>query len=148
MELEYIKEQPPSVLDHLPVDVLVNLKTQAEAHLADASQMVAILHGVFERRYAAGINAPGTSHRIDGGYDIKVTLPKNVSWDSAKLADAVATIKGWGEDPAEYVDTKISVRESAYNAWPSAIRDLFEPARTVKTGKAKFEISEAKREAA
>lgn len=146
--LDTLPQQPPGVLDQLPVEVLANLKEQADAHAAAAAQMVAIIHGVFERRYAAGINAPGTSHRRDGEYDIKVTLPKRVDWDAAKLAAAVETIKGWGENPAEYVDTKITVAERKYDAWPSAIRDLFEPARTVKTGKPQFAVALAKREAA
>ena len=89
-----------------------------------------------------------TSHRQDGAYDIKITLPKRVDWSQPALAAAVETIKGWGEDPAEYVDTKITVSERKYDAWPSAIRDLFEPARTVKTGKPQFAVALAKREAA
>jgi hypothetical protein len=151
MTLEELPQHPPGVLDALPIEVLVNLKEQADAHLAHVSQMQAILHGVFERRYAAGLNGPGTVHRQDGGYDIKVTLPKRVDWCPKKLAAAVETIKGWGENPAEYVETKISVAERKYDAWPSAIRDLFEPARTVKTGKAQFAVTRdtaAKREAA
>jgi hypothetical protein len=148
MTLDSLVNQPPTVLDALPIDLLANLKAEADAHLASASQMVAIIHGIFERRYAAGINAPGTSHRQDGEYDIKVTLPKRVDWSQPALAAAVETIKGWGEDPAEYVDTKISVSERKYDAWPSAIRDLFEPARTVKTGKPQFAVALAKREAA
>ena len=146
--LDSLTEQPPGVLDNLPIDVLANLKEQADTHLASASQMVAVLHGVFARRYAAGINGPGTTHRQDGGFDIKVTVPKRVDWDQGELASAVETIKGWGEDPAEYVDTKISVAERKYDAWPAAIRDLFEPARTVKAGKPKFDVTLAKQEAA
>jgi hypothetical protein len=46
------------------------------------------------------------------------------------------------------VDTKISVSETKYNAWPPAVRDLFAPARTVKSGKAKFEVLAQKQEAA
>lgn len=148
MKLEEITEQPPGVLDQLPIDVLANLKEQADAHAADASQMVAILHGVFERRYAAGLNSTGTHHRQDGEYDIKITVPKRVDWSQAKLAQAVETIKSWKEDPAEYVDIKIGVQERKFDAWPSAIRDLFEPARTVKAGKPKFELAVAKKEAA
>jgi hypothetical protein len=148
MKLEDIMEQPPGVLDQLPIDVLANLQEQAEAHLADASQMVAILHGVFSRRYAEGLNDTGTHHRVDGDYEIKVIVPKRVDYDQEKVAAAVETIRGWGEDPAHYVDTKFSVAESKFKAWPPAIRDLFEPARTVKAGKPKFEIAEAKREAA
>lgn len=148
MTLEEIKEQPPGVLDRLPVDILATLKDQADAHLADASQMVAILHGVFERRYASGLNSTGTHHRQDGAYDIRVTVPKRVEWDQQRLASAVETIKGWGEDPAEYVDTAIKVQERKFDAWPSAIRDLFAPARTVKAGKAQFAVAPAKKEAA
>lgn len=140
MKLEDLTEQPPGALDQLPIDVLASLKEQADAHLADASAKVAVLHGVFERRYAQGLNDTGTHHRTDGDYDIKITVPKNVAYDQAKLAEAVETIRGWGEDPADYVDTKISVAESKYKAWPPAIRDLFEPARTVRPGKVKFEI--------
>lgn len=146
--LEQLPEQPPGVLDQLPIDILANLKAEADAHLASASQMVAILHGVFARRYADGLNSTGTHHRQDNGFDIKVTVPKRVEWDQAALASAVETIKGWGEDPAEYVDTKISVSERKFDAWPSAVRDLFEPARTVKTGKPQFAVSAAKQEAA
>lgn len=148
MKLEDITEQPPGVLDNLPIDVLANLKEQADAPAAAASQMVAVLHGVFERRYAAGLNSTGTHHRQEGEYDVKITLPKRIDWSQEELAKAVETIKGWGEDPAEYVDTKISVQERKYQAWPSAIRDLFEPARTVKTGKPQFAVSLAKQEAA
>lgn len=148
MTLEDMTKQPPGVLDALPIEVLANLQTQAEAHLADASQMIAILHGVFTRRYAEGLNDTGTHRRIDRDYEIKVTVPKNVSWDQGKVAGAIETIKGWGEDPADYVDTKLSVSESKYKAWPPAVRDLFTPARTTKPGKPKFEIAPAKREAA
>lgn len=146
--LDALPDYSPAVLDSLPIDILANLKEQADTHLASASQMVAILHGVFERRYAAGLNGPGTHHRQDGAFDIKITVPKRVDWNPEKLAAAVEQIKSWGEDPAEYVDTKITVSERKYDAWPSAIRDLFEPARTVKTGKAQFVVSAAKKEAA
>lgn len=148
MNLEDLTAQPPGVLDALPIEVLANLNAQAEARLADASRMVAILHGVFTRRYADGLNDTGTHHRIDGGYDIKVTVPKSVAWDADELAHAIETIKGWGENPADYVETKVTVSETKFKAWPPAIRDLFTPARTVKAGKPKFEIAPAKQEAA
>lgn len=148
MTCDELKDQSPSVLDALPIEVLANLQAQAEAHLADASQMVAILHGVFTRRYAAGLNDTGTHRRIDGGYEIKVTVPKRTEWDQEEIAHAVGIIRGWGEDPADYVDTKITVSETKYKAWPPSIRDLFAPARTVKAGKPKFEVAPAKQEAA
>lgn len=149
MTLEDLKEQPPGVLDSLPVAVLANLQSQAEAHAADAAQMLAILHSTMTRRYAQGLNDTGTHYRSDGDYSVKITVSKTVAWDQTKIAEAVEKIKGWGEDPADYVDTKITVAERKYDAWPPAIRDLFTPARTVKAGKPKFElVSVSEKEAA
>lgn len=148
MTLEDILHEPPAQLDALPVDLLASLQAQAQSHLAKASQFIAILHGVFSRRYAAGLNTTGTHRRMDGDYEIRIEVPKNVAWDQAKLAAAIETIRSWGENPTDYVETKLSVSESSYKAWPPAIRDLFTPARTVKPGKKKFEIAVAAKEAA
>lgn len=148
MTIDELTQQPPGVLDALPIEVLANLQQQAETHLADASQMVAILHGVFTRRYAEGLNDAGTHRRIDRDYEIKITVPKNVAWDQDRLTGAIETIVGWGENPRDYVDTKLSVSEAKMKAWPPAIRDLFAPARTIKPGKPKFEIARATKEAA
>lgn len=139
----------PALLDKLPIAVLANLQSQAEAHAADAAQMLAILHSTFTRRYAQWLNDTGTHYRSDGDYSVKITVTKTVAWDQTKIAEAVEKIKGWGEDPADYVDTKITVAERKYDAWPPAIRDLFTPARTVKAGKPKFElVSVSEKEAA
>lgn len=148
MTLEDILHEPPAQLDALPVDLLASLQAQAQSHLTKASQFIAILHGVFSRRYAAGLNTTGTHRRMDGDYEIRIEVPKNVAWDQAKLAAAIETIRSWGENPTDYVETKLSVSETSYKAWPPAIRDLFTPARTVKPGKKKFEIALAAKEAA
>lgn len=148
MTLEDLITEPPGVLDALPIEIIANLQAQAEAHLAEASQMTAILHGVLSRRYAAGLNDTGTHRRIDGDYEITVTVPKRVEWDQEEIAHAVGVIRSWSEDPADYVEKKITVAESKYKAWPPAIRDLFTPARTVKAGKPSFKIASAKKEAA
>jgi hypothetical protein len=149
LTLDNIALQPPTVLDALPIAVLAHLNEQALQHAADASRMIAVLHGAFTRRYASGLNDTGTHHRSDGDCDITITVPKNVSWDAGQLAAAIAKLETeWGENPADYVETKITVAESKYKAWPPAIRDLFTPARTVKAGKPKFTIAAKEREAA
>ncbi|WP_310533171.1 hypothetical protein [Novosphingobium sp.] len=151
MTIDELADASPGVLDKLPIAVLANLQNEADRHLASAQQMQAILHGVLVRRYAAGLNDTGTHHRTDGDFDIKVTVPKTVSWDQPRLASAIATIRDeWEGDPAEYVETKLSIMERKFDAWPAPIRDLFAPARTVKAGKPKIEIAlrDEKREAA
>lgn len=148
LKLEDLPDVSPGLIDKLPVEVLVNLQSEAERHAGAAAQMLGVLHEAFVRRYATGINDTGTTHRTDGAFDVTVTIPKRVDWNQAELAAAVAKLRDMGEDPAEYVDNKLSVKESKYQAWPSALSDLFTPARTVKQGKPSFAFAPAKREAA
>ena len=67
-------------------------------------------------------------------------LPKKVSWDQDRLAAMAERIRAAGDDPSEYVEISFKVPERAYAAWPEAIRQGFEPARTVKTGTLKVDL--------
>ena len=67
-------------------------------------------------------------------------LPKRVDWDQQKLAALIERIRAEGDDPDEYVDVAIKVPERKYTAWPGHLREAFEPARTVRTGKPKFRL--------
>ena len=56
--------------------------------------------------------------------------------------DALAEqIRVGGEDPGEYVEVSFKVAERAYAAWPERIRNAFEPARTVRTGKPTYRLT-------
>jgi hypothetical protein len=142
MTLQELFAASPGEIDALPIETLAGMKDAADGAMEDAQKVQAILHGALVRRYAAGLNDTGTHHRADGDFDIKITVPKNVAWDQERLADAQATIRNeWEADPAEYIDAKLTVSETKYGAWPAQIRDLLTPARTVKPGKPKFEIT-------
>lgn len=90
----------------------------------------------------------GVVHLIDGDCSTKCDLPPKVVWDQDKLAEGVEVIRGWGEDINEYVDVTYKIPENRYKGWPKKIRDVFEPARTLDTGKPNFEIKTKKAEAA
>lgn len=92
-----------------------------------------------EMRQAAGKDT-GTIRFDDGDFTIVADLPKRVDWDQDHLASMVERIRAAGDDPGEYVDVIIKVPERKYAAWPQAIRDGFEPARTVRPGTLKIEI--------
>lgn len=92
-----------------------------------------------EMRQAAGKDT-GTIRFDDGDFTIIADLPKRVDWDQDHLASMVERIRVAGDDPGEYVDVVIKVPERKYAAWPQAIRDGFEPARTVRPGTLKIEI--------
>lgn len=77
----------------------------------------------------------------DGPAQVVADLPKKVSWDQSQLSQLVERMKAEGDDPAEYVDITIKVSERKYAAWPSHIRSAFEGARTVRVGKASYQLS-------
>lgn len=82
----------------------------------------------------------GTVRLQDGPVTVVAELAKRVDWDQATLANLVERIRADGADPTEYVDIAFSVPERKYTAWPTDIRQEFEPARTVRTAKPKFRL--------
>jgi hypothetical protein len=151
--LDQLRDWPPGTVASLPIEVL--------AALADSLAETKILVAEAEARLSAGLDlrfgdrgrqlrtAEGKdSGRVrfgDGLFVIVADVPKRIDWDQDKLAAIVTRIRQSGDDPAEYVRTTYEVSERAYTAWPSPIRSLFEPARTVKLGKPRYAI-EARRE--
>ena len=106
------------------------------------------LHGVMNLRFQepaqklrqrAG-KSTGTVRFEEAGFVIVSDLPKKVEYDPLTLKAAVATLRSWGEEPEDYITLEIKVSESKYNAWPPAIRALFEPARTLSTGKPTWKL--------
>lgn len=135
----------------LPTAILAMLQedaAKAKAALAAATTKIA---AILDNRFA---DAARSLRKIDGkdtgtvtitddeGNKIKADLPKKVEWDQALLQKAIAQLKEWNENPDEYVTTEIKVSETKYNAWPTPIKTLFTPARTVKTGTPTYKIEE------
>jgi len=130
----------------LPGDQLALLKQDADERLRAAKNLsdwldgsIALKYGdqAQEARRAEG-KYTGTVRLQDGPVTVVAEIPKRVDWDQAMLAGLVERIRADGADPAECVDIAFSVPERKYTAWPKDIRQEFEPARTVRTGKPKF----------
>jgi hypothetical protein len=139
---------PTGDLAQMPVELLAAL--QAELHHATKQLKAATarFNAALEVRYATRAaearracgKDTGTVRIADGDYTVVADLPKRVDWDQEKLAQIAANIADSGEDPAEFIDTKLSVSERKYGALPEAWRKGFEPARTVKTGTLKVTL--------
>lgn len=135
-------------LETLPlaeIDRLIHRVTSAEE---TARQYKHLLHAVMHHRFSeraqklrqdAG-KTTGTVRFEDDGYMVVADLPKRPEYDQKKLKDAVNALRKWGEDPESYVSVEIKVSETKYSAWPPAVRQLFEPARTLKTGKPSYKL--------
>lgn len=150
-------------LDSLtPIDI-AELPPEALADLADdlveAANTLRLRRGVFEaaleRRYGAKQQQAridrgkdtGLIRLLDGNFTVKVDTPnRKVEWDQAKLREIDERILKAGDNPSIYmrIETVRSVREQAYNDFPEAIRNAFEPARTVKVGKLSYSFERPK----
>jgi hypothetical protein len=155
--LEDIPGMPIGEIAALPPDQLALLAGEAAAALDHARRVMNRLDGALDLKYGArasdarvaGSKATGTVRFRDGDFVVIADLPKRVRWDQQRLAEAVEIIRrDWTDDPAQYVRTELKVAETAYSAWPAAIRQLFEPSRTVETGKPTYRIEPAGKEAA
>ena len=154
--LAQLREMTADQVSILAVDHLAMLLEDVAELKADAKRLDDLLNTAIalgygpraaELRKAEG-KATGTVSIEAEGYTVRADLPKKVEWDQAALRVAMETVKGWGEDPADYITAALSVPESKFNAWPASIRAVFEPARTVSTGRASFKIERSKRRAA
>ncbi len=132
----------------LPADLLAVLQEEAEDAAKAARSLADWLNGAIALRYADRAAAArraegkdtGTVRLNDDEVTVVADLPKRIEWDQTKLGEMVARIRAAGDDPAEYVETSFKVSERKYGAWPAAIRDGFEAARTVRPGKPTFRL--------
>ncbi|MFP4571318.1 hypothetical protein [Rhodosalinus sp.] len=138
----------PQEIAALPVELLAILQREIDERLKRDKAAKTRLDAALTVRYAtraaeerqAQAKDTGTVRFDDGDFAVVADLPKRVEWDQSRLAAMVERIRAAGDDPAEYVDIAFKVPERKYAAWPDAIRQGFEPARTVKTGALKVEI--------
>ena len=139
---------PTGELAQLPLDLLATLQGELD-HAAKQLKAASVKFSTaLEVRYATRAaearracgKDTGTVRLVDGDYTVVADLPKRVDWDQEKLAQIAVNIADSGEDPAEFIETKLSVSERKYGALPEAWRKGFEPARTVKTGALKVTL--------
>ena len=143
-----IHRMPVGQIAALPADQLALLKGAAEEQLTQAKSVADWLDGAISLKYAdraqdtrqeAGKDT-GTIRFEDDGVTVIAELPKRIDWDQALLAQIAENIAAAGEEPAEFIETKLSVSERKYGALPESWRKGFEPARTVRSGKPKFRL--------
>lgn len=142
---------PTGDLAQMPVELLAALQGELDHASKQLKAATARFSAALEVRYATRAaearracgKDTGTVRLADGNYTVVADLPKRVDWNQEKLAQIARNIADSGEDPAEFIDTKLSVSERQYGALPGAWRDGFAPARTVKVGALKVTLEPA-----
>ena len=117
---------PTGELAQLPVELLAALQGElghaSKTLKAATTKFSAALEVRYATRAAEARSScgkdTGTVRLVDGDYTVVADLPKRVDWDQAKLAQIAANIADSGENPAEFIDTKLTVSERKYGALP------------------------------
>ena len=139
-------------LDKLPLTALNRMIKQVTATKDTAVLYIGALQSALHNRLGehaqhlrqeAGKSTGKVSFEVDG-FLVPADLPKRPEYDQLKLKEAVEALRKWGENPDDYVGVEIKVSETKYNAWPPAVRHLFEPARTLKVGKPSYKLEQIK----
>ena len=136
------------IIRDLPLARVADLQ-RFEANLKSGlATLSTLIQGGLDLRYAEQARAQlladgkdtGTTHIVEGEYDIAIEIGKDAQWDQKDLWDIWNRIAASGEDPSQYIVAKYSVSETKFKAWPDAIRKPFEAARTVKPKTPKFTL--------
>ena len=139
---------PVTELALMPPNLLAAVQAEIDVAMDRMKAVTERFALALEVRYAARASEcrgregkdTGTIRFEDDGVTVIADLPKRISWDQGKLAQIAENIASAGEDPAEFIDTKLSVSERKFDALPESWRKGFEPARTVRSGKPKFRL--------
>ena len=149
--VEDMLNMPAGELAQMPVELLAALQAELDHAGKQLKAATARFGTALEVRYATRAaearracgKDTGAVRFVDGDYTVVADLPKRVDWDQEVLAQIARNIADSGEDPAEFIDTKLTVSERKYGALPEAWRNGFEPARTVKVGALKVTLQPA-----
>jgi hypothetical protein len=138
-------------VNNLPMDQIAMLQDDLANIKKEVKAYECILHDCMKYNFSFAAEIMRKQDNRDtgsvtipmNGYKVRADLPKMVEWNQSLLRKAIDIIDDRGENPEEYVTIDIKVSEVRYNAWPSSIKVLFEPARTVSCGKASYKMEVA-----
>jgi len=138
--------------EHLPDDELLRLIKSAEKTVEVCTRNIKQHKATLLDRREAEIkqllkakDEPfGDVTIIVGNHQVKVNVPKKVTWDQVKLATKHKEIAESGDRPDVYIKTEYSISETAYKGWAEEVREFFQDARTVTPGNPSLKVVEEK----
>ena len=147
--LENLLNTPQGDLANMPPQILAALIAEAKIKVDHYKLIQERLQGIVNFKYQDAFNhnrvakekETGLMRLEDDNYVIAQDITKKTDWDKKKLNEIIEKIKSQGDDPAEYVDITYKISEHKFKSWPSFIRKVFEPARTIKHGKPTYTLT-------
>ena len=126
-----------------PIQVFLDAERNVDEAISFLKQLRAKLDAAKVQRFGEQARAVlrdsgrdfGTAHVNEGALHVKYELPKKVTWSQTILKEMAERIVASGDKVEDYIDIKLSVSESRYTNWPTALQEQFAAARTVEEGK-------------
>lgn len=146
---DQLRGMSASTLAGFSAEVLCQLQAGASERLKAEKHIADLIDQAIDLKFAERARAlrlsegkdTGIVHFDEGQIHISADLPKKTEWNQALLAEMARRIAAAGDNPSQYIDVSYRVSETKYLAWPDHLRNQFQPARTVKTGKATYRLS-------
>lgn len=135
--------------DATPLSLLVEILDHVTGELAAVEKRKNEIKSAIEKRVADAVakaraelnKAEGTVRVAVEGCEVVSVVPKVIRWDEAALNSAAAKMQSLNIDPFDWIDYTPKISEGKFNNMPKSIRDLVMPARTLKHGMAKIDVS-------
>ena len=124
----------------IAITSLLEQRHAAVTALKEAQANLELIDDQIYGRLKDQVKPIGSSTVEFEGHRVVITIPKTVKWDQPILRSIADKIKGSGDDPEQYIEFKLNVKEASFKAWPEAIKTIFQPARTVTPGKRRIEV--------
>ena len=146
--LQQLADMGTAEVKALPLPHIAMLLEDVKAEETRVKGLKLLLQNALDERFseaatkarkAKGKDTGKVTLKVDG-CRIVADLPPLPSWDQEILKTVAETIASWGEPIDQYMALTYKVSESAYKAWPDSIRKLFEPARTLATGRSSYAV--------
>ena len=146
---DQVRGMSASTLAGFSAEVLCQLQATASDRLKAEKHIADLIDQAIDLKFAERARAlrlaegkdTGIVHFDEGRIHVSADLPKKTEWNQTLLTDMARRIATAGEDPSQYIDVSYRISETKYLAWPDHLRNQFQPARTVKTGKATYRLS-------
>jgi hypothetical protein len=153
LTIKQIANVPIGELASFTAGCLYGLHKEAKTNLEDARRLKEWIEPAIALKYEEKTKAKrlrltkdtGVVHLEDSGFKVSCDITKKVEWDQQKLAKIAADIMTSGGSLNDYIEIHYNVAEKNYNSWSESLRNIFNPARTVKLGKASYKLVKLER---
>jgi hypothetical protein len=148
IDMAAVGELTADQLEALSLHTLCEIISWVERTRGDIRSYESIVNHELARRFqeraaqvrSSQAKSTGTVRFAQGEFTVVADLVKKVEYDQVQLKQAVTELRQRGQDPEDFVVIEINVPESNWHQFAPGIRELFERARTVKTGRQSFKL--------